>query len=197
MENEQIRKVRFVVRRDGQLFKVVELDVEGNAVIKIGNDQKAKLYLPFSELSRMHAVLEIGSDKATLLDLGNDDGSRINGVRVNKGEVHTGDKMGFGSAEVEAIFNPSEDPAQPNPEEYGGGEASAEQAQEDPAQTIERLRAENEGLRAKCKELIGERDEYKEVITLFMAVGMSRIKVIVRLYQETFGEEFAERMGRG
>jgi pSer/pThr/pTyr-binding forkhead associated (FHA) protein len=197
MESEVIRKVRFVVRRDGQFFKEVEIDVQGECVIKIGNDQKAKLYLPFSELSRMHAVLEIGAKKVTLLDLGNEDGSRINGVKVNKGDVKTGDVLGFGSAEVAVTFNPSEETAQPNPADQGSGEVPAEQAQEDPAVTISRLRAENEGLRAKCKELIEERDAFKNALTTFLAAGMTHSKVLFKLFHETFGEAYREHFGQG
>ena len=47
----------------------------------------------------MHAVIEVaGPDDITLIDLGNDPGTLVNGARVNKCKLHVGDKIEIGYA---------------------------------------------------------------------------------------------------
>ena len=66
--------------------------------------------------SRMHAVIEVGSpEDITLIDLGNEPGTVVNGARVNKCKLHVGDQIQVGGtmivleradaagAEVEAV----------------------------------------------------------------------------------------------
>lgn len=51
--------------------------------------------------SRMHAVIEVASeDDITLIDLGNEPGTMVNGARVNKCKVHPGDQIQIGDTLV-------------------------------------------------------------------------------------------------
>ena len=71
----------------------------------------------------MHAVIEVGSpDDITLIDLGNEPGTLVNGARVNKCKIHVGDKIEIGGTQIvlEAAQAPSQEavaaaPAAPMP----------------------------------------------------------------------------------
>ena len=62
----------------------------------------------------MHAVIEVASpDDITLIDLGNEPGTIVNGARVNKVKIHPGDRIQIGAhpivlerAEFAAVASP-------------------------------------------------------------------------------------------
>jgi pSer/pThr/pTyr-binding forkhead associated (FHA) protein len=67
-------------------------------IVKVGNDPKSHLRVDDPEASRMHAVIEVaGPEEITLIDLGNEPGTLVNGARVNKCKLHVGDQIQVGS----------------------------------------------------------------------------------------------------
>ncbi|MDX2051127.1 MAG: AgmX/PglI C-terminal domain-containing protein [Polyangiaceae bacterium] len=67
-------------------------------IVKVGNDPKSHLRVDDPQASRMHAVIEVaGPEDITLIDLGNEPGTMVNGARVNKCKLHVGDQIQVGS----------------------------------------------------------------------------------------------------
>ncbi|MGA7118873.1 MAG: FHA domain-containing protein, partial [Polyangiaceae bacterium] len=67
--------------------------------MKVGKDPRSHLRVDDEFASRMHAVIEVASSAdITLIDLGNESGTLVNGQRVNKCKVRPGDQIQIGSA---------------------------------------------------------------------------------------------------
>ena len=67
-------------------------------IVKVGKDPKSHLRIDDDHASRMHAVIEVASqDDVTLIDLGNEAGTIVNGARVNKCKLSPGDQIRIGS----------------------------------------------------------------------------------------------------
>ncbi len=70
-------------------------------IVKVGKDPKSHLRVDDELASRMHAVIEVGGpEDITLIDLGNDPGTQVNGARVNKCKVHVGDQIEIGATRI-------------------------------------------------------------------------------------------------
>lgn len=66
-------------------------------IVKVGRDPKSHLQVEDDLASRMHAVIEVaGPDDITLIDLGNEPGTLVNGANVNKCKLHVGDQIQVG-----------------------------------------------------------------------------------------------------
>jgi hypothetical protein len=98
-------------------------------IVKVGKDPKSHLRVDDDLASRMHAVIEVaGPEDITLIDLGNEPGTLVNGARVNKCKLHVGDQIQVGNtaivleaaepagAEAQAMPAPAANP-------FGGGGA--------------------------------------------------------------------------
>src|ERR1700761_4537620 len=71
-------------------------------IVKVGKDAKSHLRVDDELASRMHAVIEVASpDDITLIDLGNEPGTLVNGQRVNKCKVRPGDQIQIGSTLIQ------------------------------------------------------------------------------------------------
>ena len=71
-------------------------------IVKIGKDPRSHLRIDCEEASRMHAVLEVGSvSQLTLIDLGNEPGTMVNGQRINKCQLRLGDHIQIGPMRLE------------------------------------------------------------------------------------------------
>jgi hypothetical protein len=69
--------------------------------VKVGKDPKSHLRIDDDAASRMHAVVEVaGPDDVTLIDLGNEPGTLVNGARVNKCKLHAGDQIQIGGTRL-------------------------------------------------------------------------------------------------
>src|SRR5579864_5163889 len=69
--------------------RLVQHEALSHDVVKIGSDQRSHLRVDDALASRMHAVLEVVSPTdITLIDLGSEAGSFVNGQRVNKCRLH-------------------------------------------------------------------------------------------------------------
>src|SRR5213078_2424432 len=70
-------------------------------IVKVGKDAKSHLRVDDELASRMHAVIEVASpDDITLIDLGNEPGTIVNGARVNKCKIMPGDQIQIGSTAI-------------------------------------------------------------------------------------------------
>lgn len=65
-------------------------------VIKIGRMKNAHLHLDDPAVARMHAVIERDPDGVTVIDLGSDSGTLVNGAKVNKSKLAHGDVVSIG-----------------------------------------------------------------------------------------------------
>ena len=71
------------------------------ALIKIGKIESCHLMLEQTEVSRQHAIIEVEISKpVTLIDLGSDSGTFVNGKRINKAELREGDKIRIGGFQI-------------------------------------------------------------------------------------------------
>ena len=97
-------------------------------IVKVGKDPKSHLRVDDDLASRMHAVIEVGSpDDITLIDLGNEPGTMVNGARVNKCKLHVGDQIQIGTTvivlERSEAAGASAPPPRPPAPAVGGGTA--------------------------------------------------------------------------
>ncbi|MCL2776953.1 MAG: AgmX/PglI C-terminal domain-containing protein [Polyangiaceae bacterium] len=70
-------------------------------IVKVGKDPRSHLRVDDDLASRMHAVIEVvGIVDVTLIDLGNEPGTMVNGQRVNKCKLHPGDQIQIGSTMI-------------------------------------------------------------------------------------------------
>src|SRR5262252_6093073 len=106
-------------------------------IVKVGKDPKSHLRVDDEAASRMHAVIEVaGPEDITLIDLGNEPGTMVNGARVNKCKLHVGDQIQVGDTKIvlesaEAAgaeaHAPAAAPAAP-PSPFGGSNPFAAQS---------------------------------------------------------------------
>src|SRR5262245_54350119 len=70
-------------------------------IVKVGKDAKSHLRVDDELASRMHAVIEVASpEDITLIDLGNEPGTMVNGARVNKCKISPGDQLQIGGTKI-------------------------------------------------------------------------------------------------
>ena len=70
-------------------------------IVKVGKDPKSHLQVDDEQASRMHAVIEVGGpEDITLIDLGNEPGTLVNGARVNKCKLHVNDEIQVGGTKI-------------------------------------------------------------------------------------------------
>src|SRR4051794_28955653 len=91
-----------------QILKGDELireQVVTEAVIKVGKLASSHLRMDDESVSRMHAVIEInGPDDVQLIDLGSTRGTLLNGEKVTKTRLNSGDEITFGDVRVVVSF---------------------------------------------------------------------------------------------
>ncbi len=97
----------FTVYQGEEVLQQPTLDQD---VIKIGQDPKSHLVLSDGEGARMHAVVEVaGPEDITLIDLGNEPGTSVNGAPINKCQLHVGDQILIGNTKI--VLEKAEAPA--------------------------------------------------------------------------------------
>jgi hypothetical protein len=88
----------FRIFKAGQLIREDQL-VQG--VIKIGKVPSAHLRIDDDSVSRMHAVIEVTGLEVSLIDLGSTRGTFVNGKKINKATLRSGDVLTLGEVRVE------------------------------------------------------------------------------------------------
>src|SRR5215467_1856505 len=88
----------FALYQGGQLLRKETIAQD---IVKVGKDPRSHLRVDDELASRMHAVIEVaGPDDITLIDLGNEPGTMVNGQRVNKCKIHVGDQIQVGHTTI-------------------------------------------------------------------------------------------------
>src|SRR5580765_6401594 len=84
---------------------LVREEVLTQDVIKVGKLASSHLRIDDESVSRMHAVIEInGPDDVQLIDLGSTRGTLVNGEKVTKARLTSGDEVTFGDVRVLVSF---------------------------------------------------------------------------------------------
>jgi hypothetical protein len=82
--------------------QLVRRDTIVQDIVKVGKDPRSHLRVDDELASRMHAVIEVASPgDITLIDLGNEPGTLVNGQRVNKCKIRPGDQVQIGSTIIQ------------------------------------------------------------------------------------------------
>jgi hypothetical protein len=98
MERKNRVALTFAIYHAGALVRRETLTHD---VVKLGRDPKSHLRIDDESASRMHAVIEVASpDEITLIDLGNEPGTMVNGARVNKCRMVPGAEIQIGATKV-------------------------------------------------------------------------------------------------
>ncbi len=99
MEGKAKVALTFALYQGDQL---VRRDTITQDIVKVGKDPRSHLRIDDELASRMHAVIEVASPSdVTLIDLGNEPGTMVNGQRVNKCKVRPGDQIQIGSTMIQ------------------------------------------------------------------------------------------------
>jgi TonB family protein len=70
-------------------------------IIKIGRLSSAHLCLDDEKVSRIHSVIEVGTDGSlSIIDMGSSEGTYVNGRRINKGVLTFGDEIRLGDTTI-------------------------------------------------------------------------------------------------
>src|SRR5436309_7286197 len=81
--------------------KLVRSETLTQDIIKIGKLSSSHLRIDDESVSRMHAVIEIaGPGEIYIIDLGSTKGTLVNGQKVNKAKVQSGDEIVLGSTKI-------------------------------------------------------------------------------------------------
>jgi TonB family protein len=94
-ESSHNTSVAFSVYDGGALLSTETLSQE---IIKIGRLQTSDIRLDDDKVSRMHAVIEVtGPGEVFIIDLGSASGTLVNGEKINKRKLQTGDQVQIGN----------------------------------------------------------------------------------------------------
>jgi hypothetical protein len=98
MEGKQKVALTFALYQNDAL---VRRETVTQDIVKVGKDAKSHLRVDDELASRMHAVIEVASpEDVTLIDLGNEPGTMVNGARVNKCKINVGDQLQIGGTKI-------------------------------------------------------------------------------------------------
>src|SRR5258706_15382089 len=97
----------FKIYRGDQLVREETLT---QGVIKIGKVPSAHLRIDDESVSRMHAVVEVTGGDINLIDLGSTRGTFVNGKRINKATLRSGDWITLGDTRVELAIGAAGSP---------------------------------------------------------------------------------------
>src|SRR5476651_1316791 len=82
--------------------ELIRRDTIAQDIVKVGKDPRSHLRVDDELASRMHAVIEVASPTdITLIDLGNEPGTLVNGQRVNKCKIRPGDQVQIGTTLIQ------------------------------------------------------------------------------------------------
>ncbi|BDG04934.1 adventurous gliding motility protein GltG [Anaeromyxobacter oryzae] len=86
------------VFRGNELVRTEQFNRE---IIKIGRLASAHLCLDDEKISRIHSVIEVGSDGAiSIIDMGSAEGTFVNGKKVSRGALRLGDQITLGGLRI-------------------------------------------------------------------------------------------------
>src|SRR5690349_24647639 len=92
----------FRIFKGDQLLREERLNLP---VIKVGKLSSSHLRLDDESVSRMHAVIEVtGPGDISIIDLGSTKGTFVNGQKVNKAKLQSGDQIVVGDTRIEVAI---------------------------------------------------------------------------------------------
>jgi serine/threonine protein kinase len=97
------------VIRDGALLRT---ETFGRDVVKIGTLSTAHVRLDDSAAARLHAVIERSQEGLTVIDLGSEAGTHLNGRQITKADLHSGDELRVGNTRLRVRYGSSTGRAQ-------------------------------------------------------------------------------------
>ncbi|MCC7381483.1 MAG: sigma 54-interacting transcriptional regulator [Deltaproteobacteria bacterium] len=107
-------RVRVVAGADaGKVVRAAE------STISIGASPDNDLVLADETVSRYHAELRTEGDRILIVDLGSTNGTFVNGVRIERGSIESGTKIGLGRVSLVAEGEDPIDVALPEAEQLG------------------------------------------------------------------------------
>jgi pSer/pThr/pTyr-binding forkhead associated (FHA) protein len=96
----------FRIFKGDQLIREERLSL---SVIKLGKVPSAHLKLDDETVSRMHAIIEVnGPGDVSIIDLGSTKGTFVNGQKVNKAKLQSGDTIVVGETRIELAIGAEE-----------------------------------------------------------------------------------------
>jgi hypothetical protein len=97
--------------------ELVREEILNQDVIKVGKLASSHLRIDDETVSRMHAVIEVtGPDDVHIIDLGSTRGTLVNGERINKARLQSGDEIMFGESRVIVSFLEAQAAVAPPPQ---------------------------------------------------------------------------------
>ena len=97
----------FRIYKGDQLVREERLSL---SVIKLGKVPSAHLKLDDETVSRMHAIIEVnGPGDVSIIDLGSTKGTFVNGQKVNKAKLQSGDTIVVGETRIELAISSGEE----------------------------------------------------------------------------------------
>src|SRR5689334_293951 len=97
----------FRIYKGDQLLREERLSL---SVIKLGKVPSAHLKLDDETVSRMHAIIEVnGPGDVSIIDLGSTKGTFVNGQKVNKAKLQSGDTIVVGETRIELAIGQGEE----------------------------------------------------------------------------------------
>src|SRR3954470_1950590 len=101
----------FRIFKGDQLVREEKLSL---SVIKLGKVPSAHLKLDDETVSRMHAIIEVnGPGDVSIIDLGSTKGTFVNGQKVNKAKLQSGDTIVVGETRIELAIGSAEEEDSP------------------------------------------------------------------------------------
>ena len=99
----------FRIFKGDQLLREERLSL---SVIKVGKVPSAHLKLDDETVSRMHAIIEVnGPGDVSIIDLGSTKGTFVNGQKVNKAKLQSGDTIVVGETRIELAIGAEDEDA--------------------------------------------------------------------------------------
>jgi pSer/pThr/pTyr-binding forkhead associated (FHA) protein len=97
----------FRIFKGDQLLREERLSL---SVIKLGKVPSAHLKLDDETVSRMHAIIEVnGPGDVSIIDLGSTKGTFVNGQKVNKAKLQSGDTIVVGETRIELVIGATDE----------------------------------------------------------------------------------------
>ena len=111
--------LKFEIYKGDELVREETLNQD---VIKVGKLASSHLRIDDETVSRMHAVIEVtGPDDVHIIDLGSTRGTLVNGERINKARLQSGDEIMFGESRVIVSFLEAQAAVAPPPQAAAPG----------------------------------------------------------------------------
>jgi predicted component of type VI protein secretion system len=76
-------------------------------ILLIGRHQECDIQIPSRKISRRHCCIAQVNDHLVIRDLGSTNGIRVNGIKVNEGQLKSGDEVVIGNFKYEVKFQPA------------------------------------------------------------------------------------------